>query len=61
MGLPLLPTHPSEHSQTTNAHGRTSLFRSAFNCMDLLFKVLTNGKLFVQKDFMTHIKCQLQF
>lgn len=42
-------------------HTGTSLFRHVLNCTDLLLKVLTNGKLFVQKDFMAPIKRQLQF
>lgn len=49
-----------QHTQTTHAHKNITVSH-VLNCTDLLFKVLTNGKLFVQKDFTALIKRQLQF
>lgn len=55
------PLYAPQHTQTTHAHKYITVSH-VLNCTDLLLlKVLTNGKLFVQKDFTALIKRQLQF
>lgn len=50
-----------QHTQTAHAHKYITVSH-VLNCTDLLLlKVLTNGKLFVPKDFTALIKRQLQF
>lgn len=55
-----LLAHPPQHLGR-QTYTSTVLFYHILNSTDLLLKFLTNGTLFVQKDFMALIKRQLQF